>query len=333
MAAEDMGALYNTKMPGYEDAADIQAALKLFLYGDSAYNTENTNTSLIPTPSLARHLQDLRDDVTVLEDNYPGSEYSVTQPTSPEDGFIWVDGSSVAPSYASFATAVYTNAAPTEGLVDGLIWIDKDASPQKAYVYNSAIATFVPFNELENTVDSVGDILYGDGDNSITKLSIGTEGQVLTVESGIPAWKNTKSWVLKSSGSLSGSSLSVSGLAGEKYHVILKDWSHDDATNSAMLRFRFNNDAGPNYVNSGGILSSSGVYAPIINDTATHDVVVSVELADTASSLKPISSILVDATDNYFGYYKNTNEITSVQISLYPLGSFDAGTYQVWSYE
>lgn len=333
MAAEDMGALYNTKMPGYEDAADIQAALKLFLYGDTTYNTENLNPSLIPTPSLARHLQDLRDDVTVLEENFPGSDYSTTEPSSPENGFIWVDGSSVAPSYASFATAVYSNDAPTTGLVDGLIWIDKDSSPQKAYVYNAGTSTFVPLNELETIVDASGDILYGDADNSLTRLPIGSQGQILAVNSGVPAWKTDKTWTLKSSGSLTGSSLSISGLAGESYHIILKDWSHDDSTNSAMLRFRFNNDAGPNYVNSGGIISASGIYAPIISNSATHDVVVSVDLANTSSSLKPVSSVLVDATDNYFGYYKNTNQITSVQISLYPLGSFDGGTYQVWSYE
>ncbi len=53
--------LFNTKIPGLTDAADIQAALRLYHYGSYTYDGANTNTSLIPNPSVAKHLQNLVD--------------------------------------------------------------------------------------------------------------------------------------------------------------------------------------------------------------------------------------------------------------------------------
>ncbi len=53
--------LFNTKIPGLGDAADIQAALRLYHYGSYTYDGANTNTSLIPNPSVAKHLQNLVD--------------------------------------------------------------------------------------------------------------------------------------------------------------------------------------------------------------------------------------------------------------------------------
>jgi hypothetical protein len=341
MAAEDIGALYNTKIPGLDDAADIQEALKLFLYGSTAYDTTNTDPEDLPNPSLARHLKDLRDDVTVLENLFPGSEYSNTEPVAGDftpseipNGFIWVDGSTATLSTANYATAVYSNTAPTSGLVDGLIWIDKDSSPQLAYIYDASVEDFVPMNPLFNVIDQPGDLLYGTADNTVTRLAVGNPSQVLKVSGGLPIWSDEKQWVLKTSGSLSGSSVvSVSGLKTESFYIVLKDWSHNDTGNTAMLQIRFNNDSGPNYVNTGGLVSASSLRSPAFLNTSSHDIVIRVDLANTASSLKPVSTIADDSAAQYFGYYKNTTAISSIQISLTPTGSFDGGTYQIWSYE
>jgi cell division septation protein DedD len=53
--------LFNTKIPGLSDAADIQAALRLYHYGTYEYDGANTNPALIPNPSIAKHLQNLVD--------------------------------------------------------------------------------------------------------------------------------------------------------------------------------------------------------------------------------------------------------------------------------
>lgn len=157
MASEDIGALYTTKIPGYEDAADIQAALRLFHYGSTTYDETNTDPTQLPNPSLARHLQDLRDDVTTLENQGTGSDYldvSPAQfPTGKPDGFIWVDASSIGNGGPLYAPAVYSNDAPTVDLVDGMIWIDKDAVLTTAYVYDAGTLSWQPFSETQDLSD------------------------------------------------------------------------------------------------------------------------------------------------------------------------------------
>ena len=53
MAAESIGALYSTKIPGYADAADIQAALRAYHYGSYTFDTSETNPANLINPSIA----------------------------------------------------------------------------------------------------------------------------------------------------------------------------------------------------------------------------------------------------------------------------------------
>lgn len=230
---------YNTKTPSYSQKADIQEALKLFLYGEGALPT---NISEISSVSLAGHLKELRQDIDIVDARGLGSIVSSTPPTGVDDGFIWVN-------------------------------------PDESF----AIAS-------------------------------------------VPMWK------LKSSGSLTGNSISVSSLDGEKLLIILKDWSHD-STEDVDFSLRFNNDSGPNYVNTGGLISASHLSSPVFPNSGSYDMTVTVDLANTASALKPVSTIASISVGSYFGYYKNVNPITSLSISLPTDVSFDLGSYQVWSYE
>lgn len=68
MAIEDIGELINTKIPGYADDADIQAALRTYHYGtdDPAAETE-TDITQIPADSVARRLHNLREDLDALD--------------------------------------------------------------------------------------------------------------------------------------------------------------------------------------------------------------------------------------------------------------------------
>jgi hypothetical protein len=67
MAAESIGALYSTKIPGYSDNADIQAAFKLYHYGSTDYNTANANTGDLVSPSIAYTLNNLQGQITGLD--------------------------------------------------------------------------------------------------------------------------------------------------------------------------------------------------------------------------------------------------------------------------
>ena len=332
--SDNIGSLYNTKMPGYDEAADIQAALKLYHYGSTTYDTTNTDPTQLPNPSIAYHLQTLQDGITLLNSRGIGSDYADSQPSLPADGFIWMDGLSSGNGGPIYSAAVYSVTEPISP-VDGTIWVDKNSTPPLAKIYNAGTLTWDLMNPLPALVDNAGDLVYASADNVLAKLPIGSNGEVLRIESGLPSWSSEKSWVQKSSGTMSGSSMiSVSGLSGERLYVILKDWSHNNSVDpTVILNLRFNEDSGPNYVNTGGLISASALHTPDFPDTGSHDLAFSIDLANTSASLKPVATIADNTSGQYFGYYKNSSPITSLQITISPSGTFDLGSYEVWSYE
>lgn len=241
MASEDIGTIYNTQIPGYEEPADIQAALKLYHYGTTTPIT--LDSEIIPN-SVVGHIKALDTRLDSIELVGVGSDYSATEPTSPEDGFIWV-----------------------------------------------------------------------------------SSGSITSAITGKPVWTLTQS------GSLSGLLINIDNLAVDKFFIVLKDWSHDNSIESSKLVIRFNSDSGPNYINTGGLIAAGALYSPLFPNTATQDLTIAVDLAGTAASLKPVSTIASTDAGQYFGYYKNSSVISSAQLSLTPTASFDGGTYEVWSYQ
>jgi hypothetical protein len=67
MAAESIGNLVPTKIPGYADAADIQAALRLYHYGDYTYTPSNANTANLVNPSIAYTINNLQSQITAID--------------------------------------------------------------------------------------------------------------------------------------------------------------------------------------------------------------------------------------------------------------------------
>jgi hypothetical protein len=67
MAAESIGAIYSTKIPGYADNADIQAAFKLYHYGSLEYDITETDVAELVSPSIAHTLNDLQEQITGLD--------------------------------------------------------------------------------------------------------------------------------------------------------------------------------------------------------------------------------------------------------------------------
>lgn len=67
MASETIGALYPTKIPGYADIADIQAAFKLYHYGSLDYDTANTDPNELVASSIAYALQNIQNQINTLD--------------------------------------------------------------------------------------------------------------------------------------------------------------------------------------------------------------------------------------------------------------------------
>lgn len=64
MPEENIGQLVPTKIPGYSDAADIQAALRLYHYGSYTFDTNETNASNLLNPSIAYTINDLQSQIS-----------------------------------------------------------------------------------------------------------------------------------------------------------------------------------------------------------------------------------------------------------------------------
>ena len=215
MAVESIGALYPTKIPGYADAADIQAALRAYHYGSYSYNTANTSPASLEAGSIAKFLYDIETDITALE-NRPasGGEVDTAAPAAVDftpaeipDGFVWVDEDGSLGGVPIGATAVFTNSVPTTSLTTGTLWVDKDAS---GVVANPYIAT--------STINAKGDLLAGSANDAITVLSVGTNGQVLKANSATTSgleWSTDNSYSAPTLGSTSiASGATVTTIAG-----------------------------------------------------------------------------------------------------------------------
>lgn len=137
MADVSIGNIYSTKVPGYEDAADIQSALRTYHYGSSSYDETNSNTAALVNPSIAHHLQNIQDSIDALEALGTGSVVSNTQPTTVQEGLLWLDIDSTPGSTPQNPTAIYTAIEPSTP-TDGTLWCVKGSSPLLLKIYNSA---------------------------------------------------------------------------------------------------------------------------------------------------------------------------------------------------
>jgi hypothetical protein len=189
MAAENIGSIYTTKIPGYEDNADIQAALRLYHYG----STEEPDTiDEASETSLVFHLKGLQDEIDELFETGIGSKYG-TEPVDPDPGFIWMDSSELGTGFIGYPTVLYSPEEPTEDLVFGLIWVDSDSPLKRVYVYDGE--DWVTVNEFESIVENAGDLLVGNSIGELENLTIpsGSNGYVLTIDSSEDlkiAWKD-----------------------------------------------------------------------------------------------------------------------------------------------
>ena len=125
---------YDTKVPSYNESADIQEALKLFLYGTI---TPPSNQSEILSNSLAGHLKGIEEDISILNGRGLGSTVSTTQPTGIENGYIWLDSDSGVSASTQYSESYYNALAP-ESPTTGTLWVDSESSPLSMYVWSGS---------------------------------------------------------------------------------------------------------------------------------------------------------------------------------------------------
>jgi hypothetical protein len=248
---------------------------------------------------------------------------------------------------ANAATALNAVTATELGFVDGVtsaIQTQMDAkAPSSTAVTltgtqtltNKTLTNPVISSVINNTLTSTtGDIIYASAANTPARLGIGTTGQVLKVSSGLPSWGTDNSgygWTQVASGSLSGSSVSITSLSSDEYYIELSNWSISSdglgfaiqVNGATSYNYGIHIDANSStYLTMGGYVSASSTF---------HTSSALIQLAKTDSTRKPIITLNSGQQTTYVlgGVYLQSNTITSIQL-LSGSGNWDAGTYKIW---
>jgi hypothetical protein len=118
--AETIGYKYPTLIPALTDNADIQAALRLYHYGTA--DPDNEIEADIDSTSIAGHFKTLNGRISNIESTGVGSTYSSTEPSSPADGYIWIDSDDSLGAMPGLVAA-YQTTSPSNP-VAGALWVD-----------------------------------------------------------------------------------------------------------------------------------------------------------------------------------------------------------------
>lgn len=283
MPTESIGALIPTAIPGYADAADIQAALRAYHYGSYSYDPANTSATSLVANSIAKYIYDIEQDIIDLE-NRPssGGEVSPTQPaatsfTPPEipDGFIWVDEDGTLGGAPTSATSIFTNSAPTSSLTTGLIWVDKDAD-------SITDNPFIP----QSVIAAKGDLIVGLANDSAGILSASaTNGYILSVNSSTTSGLE---WVAANPGDITGvtAGTGISGGGTSGTVTVSVDTAVVATTNNTLT------------------MSDKTLTAPVLNTaTANNPIFVGPEERWNIVSSAATGTIAIDVLTSGVWYY------------------------------
>ena len=205
-------------------------------------------------------------------------------------------------------------------------------------------------NEATATLTTTGDLLYASAANTLARRAIGTTGQVLAVSGGLPTWTTISAGALTqlATGSLSGSSVSISSISGSYRNLWLVITGFTPATNDSSLNGRVNNDSSSAYTNRGGGASTD--YA--VNNTSWNNlsygaknnsesaggicVFEFLEYASTSNNKMVLKNSFTKSGSaagwNYidgFAQWNSTSAIDSIQLFC-SSGNFSSGTYTLY---
>jgi hypothetical protein len=200
-----------------------------------------------------------------------------------------------------------------------------------------------------------GDIIVATGNATLVRQGVGTNGQVLTADStqadGV-IWSTPAGgggMTLLASGTLSGASVVVSGLATTYRDLRIIINNYKPATDNDKFMVRMNNDStasrhrslGSSQSNNGApsetsIESSNGSDNSVVTFGLISLTIPDYANATTAKVLQGISLVndYTTTTNGYFyginGWYNQTTAITGVTFLNQTGGNFTSGNYYVY---
>lgn len=148
MAEQLIGTLVPTKIPGYSDVADIQAALKVYHYGSYTFDTAETDPGALLNPSIAYTLNNLQNQITNLPTSIKAVDYN-------SKGVLLT---------ASAASTVYKLAVGSDGQIlsanasatGGLQWINPEVTAGNVLTFTNKtlLAPTISLSTTSSTTDS-----------------------------------------------------------------------------------------------------------------------------------------------------------------------------------
>ena len=201
---------------------------------------------------------------------------------------------------------------------------------------------------MANVLTTTGDMVYSSSGTTAARLGIGSTAQVLTVAAGIPSWAtpaSAGSYTSLATGSLTGSSVSITSISGSYKELRLQATGFSFST-SSEFRFTINSATsqyGYTTISNGtasGTGSSGVAFGSFGGSVATYsdnaNVWLSIPFYATASRPQWIGGIEgVNGSNGApqhsltFGGSNNSAAVTSIQ--LFPqTGTFSSGTYTLW---
>lgn len=229
--------------------------------------------------------------------------------------------------------------------------------PADFEVFGQAVDTQMKTNAdaaiAKTIVDAKGDLIAGTGSDTVSRLAIGTNDQVLTADSTAATgmkWATSASggMTLLSTTTLSGSTTTVSSI-NQGYTNLYVVWQDTYANTGTTFNIRFNSDTGTNYrtqgvKGNGGTVSTDGgnddgiwFYDGLGNSSAAGNTLQGFLNINnyTSTGTKPFefSARAVKASTKYFyiapGVYFGGSAITSMTFSA-DGQTFTAGTVRIY---
>ena len=192
-------------------------------------------------------------------------------------------------------------------------------------------------NSMATEIDAKGDLIVGTGADTFARLAVGTNGYTLVADSSVSptglkwaAPAGGGSWSQAATGSLSSSTTSITSLSGKAYLLILDGYS---GTNDTDLRIGVNNSAAviQSALDTGKTNTFVTMGAANLPAANLGYTTVFFDLADTSAQAKPIIGSYGGIVGARMVNAWTTSAITSIDISTSG-GTWDAGTYYVWSF-
>ena len=165
MASIDIGTIVTTQIPGYGDSADIQAALKLYHYGQA---TEPANVASVPAESIAGYILDLQDQIDTIN----GVSYLTASTFNAKGDLLSAsaDNTLSVLSVGSNGKVLSANSGTTSGLE----WIDFPSS------FTNLTATTV--TATGNVIGHIATV-YKNGNYTPTAGDISDDGKIIEFSS------------------------------------------------------------------------------------------------------------------------------------------------------